>query len=90
MGSRAYGLATDASDVDRRGVFVAPTEAFWRLSKPPTHVEGPLPEQFSGRSSASASWRCAPTRPCWNACGPRSSSGPRRSTRSWPPWRRAA
>jgi hypothetical protein len=24
-GSRAYGLATEASDVDRRGVFVTPT-----------------------------------------------------------------
>ncbi|WP_239089723.1 nucleotidyltransferase domain-containing protein [Sphaerimonospora thailandensis] len=46
-GSRAYGLAVDGSDVDRRGVFVTPTELFWRLDKPPTHVEGPLPEQFS-------------------------------------------
>ncbi|MBP2705854.1 nucleotidyltransferase domain-containing protein [Microbispora sp. RL4-1S] len=47
VGSRAYGLDTDDSDVDRRGVFVAPTEAFWRLDKPPEHVEGPMPEQFS-------------------------------------------
>ncbi|WP_344972395.1 nucleotidyltransferase domain-containing protein [Streptosporangium fragile] len=47
VGSRAYGLETAESDVDRRGVFVAPTRQFWRLSKPPTHVEGPLPEQFS-------------------------------------------
>lgn len=46
-GSRAYGLETEASDIDRRGVFVAPTEAFWRLDKPPTHRDGPLPEQFS-------------------------------------------
>ncbi|MBB2913613.1 hypothetical protein FHS43_004922 [Streptosporangium becharense] len=46
-GSRAYGLETAESDVDRRGVFVAPTRLFWRLAKPPTHVEGPLPEQFS-------------------------------------------
>ncbi|MEV8636779.1 nucleotidyltransferase domain-containing protein [Streptosporangium sp. NPDC051023] len=46
-GSRAYGLETEDSDVDRRGVFVAPTPLFWRLAKPPTHVEGPLPEQFS-------------------------------------------
>jgi predicted nucleotidyltransferase len=46
-GSRAYGLDTDGSDVDRRGVFVAPTPDFWRLDKPPTHVEGPLPEQLS-------------------------------------------
>ncbi|MQY13247.1 hypothetical protein SRB5_33900 [Streptomyces sp. RB5] len=46
-GSRSFGLATEASDTDRRGVFVAPTADFWRLTKPPTHVEGPLPEQFS-------------------------------------------
>ncbi|MET0417325.1 MAG: nucleotidyltransferase domain-containing protein, partial [Actinoplanes sp.] len=37
VGSRAYGLATPGSDHDRRGVFAAPTAAFWRLDKPPTH-----------------------------------------------------
>ncbi|MFD5848487.1 nucleotidyltransferase domain-containing protein [Streptomyces chartreusis] len=47
MGSRAFGLATDGSDTDRRGVFLAPTPLFWRFDKPPTHVEGPMEEQFS-------------------------------------------
>lgn len=47
IGSHAYGLASAESDVDRRGVFVVPTEAFWRLEKPPTSVEGPDPEQLS-------------------------------------------
>ncbi|MFC4911945.1 DNA polymerase beta superfamily protein [Actinomadura gamaensis] len=47
VGSRAYGLDTAASDTDRRGVFVAPTELFWRFDKPPTHLSGPLDEQFS-------------------------------------------
>ncbi len=47
MGSRAFGLATDASDTDRRGVFVAPTPLFWRFDKPPTHVTGPRDEEFS-------------------------------------------
>ncbi|MGW5640091.1 nucleotidyltransferase domain-containing protein [Streptomyces sp. NPDC003832] len=47
MGSRAFGLATDGSDTDRRGVFLAPTPLFWRFDKPPTHVEGPAEEQFS-------------------------------------------
>jgi hypothetical protein len=47
VGSRAFGLATTESDTDRRGVYVAPTALFWSLSKPPTHVEGPAPEQFS-------------------------------------------
>jgi predicted nucleotidyltransferase len=47
MGSRAFGLATEDSDTDRRGVYVAPTALFWRLDKPPTHVDGPRPEEFS-------------------------------------------
>jgi hypothetical protein len=47
VGSRAFGLDTDASDTDTRGVYVAPTEAFWSLAKPPTHVDGPEPEWFS-------------------------------------------
>jgi uncharacterized protein len=47
VGSRAYGLAIEGSDVDRRGVFVAPTPLFWRFDKPPTHVDGPGPERFS-------------------------------------------
>ncbi|GHB07694.1 MULTISPECIES: nucleotidyltransferase domain-containing protein [Streptomyces] len=47
MGSRAFGLATDDSDTDRRGVFLAPAPLFWRFTKPPTHVEGPAREQFS-------------------------------------------
>ncbi|MFD3543461.1 DNA polymerase beta superfamily protein [Streptomyces sp. NPDC058662] len=47
MGSRAFGLATEASDTDLRGVYLAPTPLFWRFEKPPTHVEGPLDEQFS-------------------------------------------
>ncbi|RSN61678.1 nucleotidyltransferase [Streptomyces sp. WAC 04229] len=47
MGSRAFGLATEDSDTDRRGVFLAPTPLFWRFEKPPAHVDGPADEQFS-------------------------------------------
>lgn len=47
VGSRAYGLAGPGSDTDRRGVFLAPTAAFWRFDKPPTHREGPRPEEFA-------------------------------------------
>lgn len=47
MGSRAFGLATEGSDTDRRGVFLAPTPLFWRFDKPPTHVDGPGEERFS-------------------------------------------
>lgn len=47
VGSRAYGLSGPNSDHDRRGVYAAPTRLFWSLDKPPTHLDGPLPEQFS-------------------------------------------
>ncbi|MFI1096535.1 DNA polymerase beta superfamily protein [Streptomyces sp. NPDC020917] len=47
MGSRAFGLATESSDTDVRGVYVAPTPLYWRFDKPPTHVTGPRDEQFS-------------------------------------------
>ncbi|WP_060179960.1 DNA polymerase beta superfamily protein [Streptomyces sp. IMTB 1903] len=47
MGSRAFGLATEASDTDRRGVYLAPTPLYWRFEKPPTHVDGPRDEEFS-------------------------------------------
>ena len=47
VGSRAYGLAGPDSDTDRRGVYAAPAHLFWRLDKPPTHVDGPLDEQVS-------------------------------------------
>ncbi|WDZ83388.1 nucleotidyltransferase domain-containing protein [Micromonospora cathayae] len=46
VGSRAFGLATAASDTDRRGVYALPAAAFWPLTKPPQHHEGPLPEQL--------------------------------------------
>jgi hypothetical protein len=47
VGSRAYGLDVEGSDTDIRGVFVTPATRSWSLSKPPTHVDGPAPEQFS-------------------------------------------
>ncbi|WAX80794.1 nucleotidyltransferase domain-containing protein [Streptomyces sp. KMM 9044] len=47
MVSRAFGLATEGIDTDRRGVFLAPIPLFWRFEKPPAHVEGPAEEQFS-------------------------------------------
>ncbi|MEV4640184.1 nucleotidyltransferase domain-containing protein [Actinoplanes sp. NPDC049548] len=47
VGSRAYGLDGPDSDHDRRGVYAAPTRAFWHLDKPPTHLDGPRDEQFT-------------------------------------------
>ena len=47
VGSRAFGLNTEGSDTDVRGVYVAPTQSFWGLVKPPVHVDGPEPEWFS-------------------------------------------
>lgn len=35
------------TELDIRGVYQAPTSAFWSLSKPPKHVAGPGPSWFS-------------------------------------------
>lgn len=39
LGSRAFGLATETSDEDRRGVFLPPAELTWSLFKLPEQVE---------------------------------------------------
>jgi hypothetical protein len=38
-GSTAYGLDQDGSDIDRRGVFVAPAELLWSLQGAPEYLE---------------------------------------------------
>jgi len=47
VGSRAHGLAGPRSDTDRRGVYAAPAELFWRLEPPPSHVDGPGEDHVS-------------------------------------------
>jgi predicted nucleotidyltransferase len=47
-GSRAYGLETDESDVDRRGVYVAPAELEWSLFG--------APEQFEDNAAQTCYW----------------------------------
>jgi|SRR5690348_7350355 len=39
VGSRAYGLASDASDVDRRGIYLPPAELHWSLYGVPEHIQ---------------------------------------------------
>ena len=39
LGSKAFGLATETSDEDRRGVFLPPADWHWSLTKPPEQVE---------------------------------------------------
>jgi predicted nucleotidyltransferase len=39
VGSRAFGLAGEKSDEDRRGVYLPPAELTWSLFKPPEQVE---------------------------------------------------
>jgi predicted nucleotidyltransferase len=39
VGSRAFGLSTESSDEDRRGVFLPPAEWHWSLTRPPEQVE---------------------------------------------------
>jgi len=47
-GSRAYGLDTDESDTDRRGVYLAPAELQWSLFG--------APEQFEDNADQSCYW----------------------------------
>lgn len=39
VGSQAYGLATDESDVDRRGIYLPPAELHWSLFGVPEQLE---------------------------------------------------
>jgi predicted nucleotidyltransferase len=48
VGSRAYGLDTDASDVDRRGVYIAPAHLQWSLFG--------APEQFEDNAAQACYW----------------------------------
>jgi hypothetical protein len=48
VGSRAYGLDTDESDTDRRGVYLAPAESQWSLFG--------APEQFEDNADQSCYW----------------------------------
>ena len=41
IGSRAYGLDHDASDTDRRGVYLPPAEAHWSLYGVPEQLDNP-------------------------------------------------
>jgi hypothetical protein len=43
LGSRAFGLSTDSSDEDRRGVYLPPADWHWSLVKPPEQVESFAP-----------------------------------------------
>ena len=45
-GSRTFGLATETSDTDQRGVYALPVATYFGLTKPATHHAGPLPEQL--------------------------------------------
>ena len=48
VGSRAYGLDSDESDTDRRGVYLAPAELQWSLFG--------APEQFEDNATQSCYW----------------------------------
>lgn len=45
VGSRAYGLDTAASDVDRRGIFLPPAEMHWSLGGVPAQLESKETEE---------------------------------------------
>jgi hypothetical protein len=48
IGSRAYGLDTDTSDTDLRGIYLAPAELHWSLYG--------APEQFEDNATQSCYW----------------------------------
>ena len=48
VGSRAYGLDTDDSDIDRRGIYLAPADLQWSLYG--------APEQFEDNATQSCYW----------------------------------
>jgi predicted nucleotidyltransferase len=48
VGSRAYGLDTDTSDTDHRGIYLAPAELQWSLFG--------APEQFEDNATQSCYW----------------------------------
>jgi len=48
VGSQAYGLDRDGSDVDRRGIYLAPAELEWSLYS--------VPEQLESRDSEECYW----------------------------------
>ncbi len=48
VGSRAYGLDSDESDTDRRGIYLAPAELQWSLFG--------TPEQFEDNATQSCYW----------------------------------
>ncbi len=45
IGSRAYGLDSDQSDTDRRGVYLPPAELHWSLYGVPEQLENPATEE---------------------------------------------
>ena len=45
VGSRAYGLDHDESDVDRRGIYLPPAEMHWSLFGVPEQLESPETEE---------------------------------------------
>lgn len=48
VGSRAFGLDTDASDTDRRGIYLPPAELHWSLYGVPEQLENDGPVGWDG------------------------------------------
>ena len=46
VGSTAFGLAGDGSDIDRRGFFLPPADLHWSLAGVPEQIERPPDEVY--------------------------------------------
>lgn len=45
VGSQAYGLSMDESDIDRRGIYLPPADEHWSLTGVPEQLESPSTEE---------------------------------------------
>ena len=68
IGSQAYGLACEKSDVDRRGISCRPPNCTGRSTACQSNWKTTKRKKRTGNSRSSSCWPSRPTRMCWSAC----------------------
>ena len=56
VGSQAYGLESDQSDTDYRGIYLPPAELHWSLYGVPDQMEHEETQERIGSCNSSWSW----------------------------------